>query len=472
MKSSVVPFIAIAFFLNSVQGHSQLRLPAIISSGMVLQQNDSVSLWGWANPGGTVRVTPAWSNRTDTAIVSSGARWKIKIKTPAAGGPFTIRIVSAGSTLQLENVMIGEVWVCSGQSNMEWSYNNGEKDTRTELASCATNNIHFFQIPKTTSDAPQDDVRAQWVSCDSNTLKNFSAIGYFFGRELQHQLNVPVGLINSSWGGTPAEVWTPEALVTDDATLKAAAAQLEPAAWWPHEPGYTYNAMIAPITQFSIAGAIWYQGESNTKTAATYQKLFTTMIEGWRTAWKKLFPFYYVQIAPYKYGNNNIGALLQEAQTKTMTHPNVGMVITTDLTDSVTNIHPSHKREVGNRLARLALAQTYKLQENGYRYPRFESAEPKGNSLVVSFTNASGELQSKAKPVKGFYISGANENWLPADTKFEKDKIILSNKEIKQPVYIRYGFGNTATATVFSSEGLPLIPFRTDNWPVDQSVVK
>jgi len=148
------------------------------------------------------------------------------------------------------------------------------------------------------------------------------------------------------------------------------------------------------------------------------------------------------------------------------------MVITTDLTDSVTNIHPSHKREVGNRLARLALAQTYKLQESGYRYPSFESAEPKGNSLVVSFTNASGGLQSKAKPVKGFYISGANENWLPADTKFEKDKIILSNKEIKQPLYIRYGFGNTATATVFSSEGLPLIPFRTDHWPVDQSVVK
>jgi sialate O-acetylesterase len=472
MKHLLSPLIMPVLLLISMKGPAQLRLPAIISSGMVLQQNDSAGLWGWANPGEKVMVTAGWSNQTDTAVTGSGARWKIKIKTPAAGGPFTLRIATKGVALQLQNIMIGEVWVCSGQSNMEWSYNNGEKDTRTELVSCATNNIHFFQIPKTTADAPQDDVRAQWVSCDSNTLKSFSAVGYFFGRELQRQLNVPVGLINTSWGGTPAEVWTPEPLVENDAALKAAAVKLEPAAWWPHEPGFTYNAMIAPVTGFSIAGAIWYQGESNTKTAATYQKLFTTMIDSWRAAWKKPFPFYFVQIAPYKYGNKNIGALLQEAQTKTMEHPNVGMVLTTDLTDSVTNIHPSHKREVGNRLARLALAQTYKQQQTGYRYPAFENAQPKGSSLVLSFTNANGGLQSKDKSIKGFYISGAAENWLPADVKLEKDKIILSNKDIKQPLYVRYGFGNTDIATIFSVEGLPLIPFRTDSWPLDQSIAQ
>lgn len=463
------------FFINMLFTHTamnaQLRLPAIISSGMVLQQNDSSALWGWAGPGEKVFVTPGWTNHTDSIVASNGARWNIKIKTPAAGGPYTINITSH-NTIILQNVMIGEVWVCSGQSNMEMSNSWGEKDTRAELTTCATNSIHFFQIPKSTADEPQDDVKAQWVSCDSNTLKTFSAVGYFFGKKLLQQLNVPIGLINTSWGGTPAEVWTPDASIEKDEELKAASNKIAPAAWWPDKPGLTYNAMIAPIISFNIAGAVWYQGESNTKTNDTYTKLFTTMIDAWRAAWKKDFPFYYVQIAPYKYGNNNIGALLQEAQTKAMAHAGVGMVLTTDLIDSVTNIHPSHKREVGNRLANWALAETYHRQHIVYKNPEYKSAKVKNSSLVVSFNNANSGLQVKDKTIGGFYISGANENWQPADAKLEKNKIILSSKEIKAPLYIRYGFSNIQTATVFSSDGLPLIPFRTDTWPVDQSPVK
>ncbi len=449
---------------------AQLRLPAIISSGMVLQQNDSVALWGWAGPGDKVMVVTSWNNHTDSTVTNNGARWKLKVKTPGAGGPFTVTITSHTS-IQLQNVLIGEVWVCSGQSNMEWSYNNGEKDTRMELRTSANSNIHFFQVPKSTAETPQDDVKAQWANCDSNTLKGFSAVGYFFGKRLQQQLNVPIGLINTSWGGTPAEVWTPEALVQNDEQLKTAAAKLVPAAWWPQQPGYTYNAMVAPFTAYDIAGAIWYQGESNTNTNDSYGKLFTTMIDAWRAAWKKDLPFYYVQIAPYKYGNNNIGALLQEAQTKTMTHPNVGMVVITDLVDSVTNIHPSHKREVGNRLANWALAETYKKPRIIYRNPEYKSAKVKGNSLIVSFNNAAGGLQVKGNVIKGFYISGFTENWQPADAKLDKGKIILSNKDIKDPLNIRYGFSNTSIGTVFSAEGLPLIPFRTDSWPVDQAPI-
>ena len=196
------------------------------------------------------------------------------------------------------------------------------------------------------------------------------------------------------------------------------------------------------------------------------------MIDAWRAAWKKDFPFYYVQIAPYKYGNNNIGALLQEAQTKTMQHPNVGMVVITDLVDSVTNIHPSHKREVGNRLASWALAETYKKPRIVCKNPEYKGAKVKNGSLVVEFSNANNGLQIKDKIIRGFYISGANENWQPAAAKLEKDKIILSNKDIKDPLYIRYGFGNTVSGTVFSTEGLPLVPFRTDTWKVDQSPVK
>lgn len=471
MKNNIFTIIFISCCFTCVQTAAQLRLPSVISSGMVLQQNDSCTLWGWANPAEKVFVTCSWNNRTDSTITGNGARWKIKVKTPAAGGPFTINITSH-ATIVLQNVMVGEVWVCSGQSNMEMSYSWGEKDTRTELAGCATNNIHFFSVPRSTAEAPQDDVKAQWVSCDSNTLKTFSAVGYFFGKKLQQQLNVPIGLINASWGGTPAEVWTPEKQVETDDQLKTAAAKLTPAAWWPHEPGYTYNAMIAPVTSYNIAGAIWYQGEANTATSDTYTKLLTVMIDAWRSAWKKAFPFYYVQIAPYKYGNNNAGALLQEAQTKAMAHPNVGMVVITDLIDSVTNIHPSHKREVGNRLANWALAETYHRQHITYKNPEYKSAKIKDGGLVVSFNNANNGLQSKDKIIKGFYISGATENWQPADARLEKGKIILLNKEIKDPLYIRYGFSNTTTGNVFSAEGLPLIPFRTDTWQLDQSPVK
>jgi sialate O-acetylesterase len=472
MKSKIVPVIFIAMFFITVRMEAQLRLPAIISSGMVLQQNDSATLWGWAGPGEKVFVLTSWNYKSDSTITGNGAKWRIKVKTPAAGGPYTITINSRANPVVLQNIMIGEVWVCSGQSNMEWSYNNGEKDTRAELPVCATNSIHFFQVPKSTADAPQDDLKGQWVSCDSNTLKSFSAVGYFFGKRLLQQLNVPIGLINTSWGGTPAEVWTPEDLVVNDGVLKTAAAKLTPANWWPNEPGKTYNAMIAPLTRFSIAGAIWYQGESNANTSDTYNKLLTTMINAWRSAWKKDFPFYYVQIAPYKYGNYNVGALLQEAQAKTLSHPNTGMVVITDLIDSVTNIHPSHKREVGNRLANWALAETYRRPKVLYKSPEFKSIKVKGATLIVSFSNAPNGFQVKDRVINGFFISGANENWQPAEAKIDKGKIILWNKDLKQPLYIRYGFSNTMVGSVFSAEGLPLTPFRTDTWPVDQNPVQ
>ncbi len=472
MKRSLFSTLFMCLFFVQTALHAQLRLPSLIASNMVLQQNDSVALFGWSNPADKVFITTGWDNRKDSVTATNGAKWKIKVKTPAAGGPFTINITASGKTIVLQNVMIGEVWVCSGQSNMEWSYYNGEKDTRTELATCATNNIHFFHIPKTTADAPQDDARGEWVACDSNTIKGFSAVGYFFGKKLQQQLNVPIGLINTSWGGTPAEVWTPEEIVTSDAVLKTAADKIKPAQWWPNAPGKTYNAMIAPLISFNVAGAIWYQGESNSGTNDTYTKLLTTMIKSWRDAWKKNFPFYYVQIAPYKYGNNNVCALLQEAQTKAMAYPNTGMVVVTDLIDSVTNIHPSHKMEVGNRLAGWALAETYHRTGINYKSPEFKNAELlKNGSFQLSFDNAPNGIQVKGKQVTGFYISGANEKWLPTEGKLDKGKLVIWNKELKQPVYIRYGFSNTETGNVFSAEGLPVVPFRTDSWPVDQSAV-
>jgi sialate O-acetylesterase len=355
---------------------------------------------------------------------------------------------------------------------MEWSYRNGLKDIADELPTCANNNIRFFQIPKTTATHPQDDVKAEWKSCDSNSLKTFSAIGYFFGKKLNKDLNVPIGLINSSWGGTPAEVWTPEEIFDNDEELRLSAAKLQSFRWWPNHDGLCYNAMIDPISKFNIAGAIWYQGESNTINNETYYKLFTTMINSWRESWKKNFPFYYVQIAPFKYGFNNVGALVQEAQTKAMNYKKTGMVVITDLIDSITNIHPSNKHDVGLRLANWALAETYNQAGIVYKSPVYKSKTTNNNKIILSFDNAAKGFRENDS-ITGFYVFDLKkETWVAARAKIEKDKIIVWNDTVSEPLHVRYGFGNTIIGNVSGKEGLPLCPFRTDNFDVDQSAVK
>jgi sialate O-acetylesterase len=461
-------FIALVFYSAA---SAQLRLPSLVSSGMVLQQNDSVSLWGWAGPSDKVYVTTSWDGRKDSAVTSNGARWKLKVKTPKAGGPYTIEIKSRSKSIILEDVLIGEVWVCSGQSNMEWSYYQGLKDIRAELPTCYNKNIRFFHIAKTTADYPQDDVKARWEICDSTTIKQFSAVGYFFGKKINQQLNVPVGLINSSWGGTPAETWVPQSKVTSDPILNEAANKLQTFRWWPTMPGKAYNAMIAPLTNYNIAGALWYQGESNTGTNSTYEALMKTLINSWRTEWEKDFFFYLVQIAPYKYGNHNVGALVQEAQTKLMSHPKTGTVVITDLVDNVNDIHPVNKHDVGLRLANWALADTYGLAWVPYRSPQFQSMEVVKGKAVIT-TDAPNGLISKDKVITGFFISDEKEQWFPAEAKIDGKKITVWSKSVPLPAQVRFGFGNTIIGNVFSKEGLPLTPFRTDNWAVDQSPVR
>lgn len=462
-------FLLLSFILTAVAS-SQIRLPSIISSGMVLQQNDSAGLWGWASPGERILVTASWNNKTDTIAANNRANWKIKIKTPGAGGPYSITL-KANNTITLNDVLIGEVWLCSGQSNMEWSYWNGLQDIKDELPTCYNNNIRFFHIPKTTANHPQDDVKAEWKVCDSNTLKSFSAVGYFFGKKLNKDLNVPIGLINSSWGGTPAEVWTPESIFDNDEELRLSAARLQSFRWWPNHDGLCYNAMIDPITKYNIAGAIWYQGESNTGNNDTYQKLFTTMIRSWRDAWKKDFPFYYVQIAPYKYNTNNVGALVQEAQAKAANYPNTGMVVITDLVEDANELHPKNKHDVGYRLANWALGETYKVKGLVYKHPMYKSKTSANNKITLSFDNVPKGFRDNDS-IEGFYILDLKtEQWLPAQAKIEKDKIIVWRDDAS-PVHVRYAFGNTIIGNVFSKEGLPLCAFRTDNFELDQSPVK
>lgn len=461
----------IGCFISCIACFANIRLPSIINSNMVLQQQSAVKLWGWAAPAEKIFITTSWNNKTDSVVTTGDANWQATVQTPAAGGPYTITL-KGNNEVVLDNVLIGEVWVCSGQSNMQMSQEWGLPDVKAELPNSYNKNIRFFQIPQTTSLYPQDDCVGQWKVCDSNTLKSFSAVGYFFGRKLNTELNVPIGLINSSWGGTPAETWTPEKIVNADTTLVNAAAKIKPAAWWPHAPGLTYNAMIFPLTNYTIAGTIWYQGESNTNTAATYTQLLTAMIDSWRRQWNKDFPFYFVQIAPFKYGNYNIGPLLQEAQTAAMKHSNVGMAVITDLVDDTNDIHPKNKHDVGLRLANWALAKTYHKPIAVYKSLFYSNLDVQKGKAVITFDETDAGLHLKDKKIKELYVAGEDKIFYPAEAKIQGDKLIVWSKNVTQPAAVRYAFGNTAIGNLFGKGELPVAPFRTDQWDVDTSEIK
>lgn len=469
---TVLPFLCFGMFAQNV--FCQIRLPAIIGSHMVLQQNSEATLWGWCSPAEQITVKPGWDTTTYKTMGTSSAQWQVKVKTPKAGGPYNISL-HGYNDITLTDVMIGEVWVCSGQSNMEANAMPGGlmiKQLVEEAPHAANKNLRFFYVPKSTADYPQDDVQSQWAVSDSNDIKRMSAVGYFFGKELNQKLNVPVGLINANWGGTPAEVWTPEKLVDEDPVLKAAAKQLQPSQWWPVESGATYNAMIYPFTKYAIAGAIWYQGESNTSTYATYHTLFSTMITAWRKAWQKDFPFYFVQIAPFHYGRKNVRALLCEQQAQTLNLPNTGMAVISDLVEDTNNIHPQNKKEVGSRLAKFALAETYKQNIGAYKSPMYKNFSVKENRVLISFDNVPTVLESRNGGPRGFFIAGADKIFLPATAVVKGNQIEVWNKQIKSPVAVRFDFSNTAMPNVFSKEGLPLCLFRTDDWEAETSSEK
>ncbi len=455
----ILIFQALIFF-----AFADVRLPSVIGNNMVLQQNSLADLWGWSDPGEKILITSSWNNKTDSTSGTRDAKWDLKIQTPAAGGPFVITI-KGRNVIMLTNVMIGEVWVCSGQSNMEFHhFYQGSKDIEPELKNPPNNNIHLFLVPRTTAQYPQEDCHAQWTVADSTTLKLFSEVAYFFAKKLNKNLNVPIGLIEASWGGTPAEVWTPGDAVNNDVVLKDASHKLEPSNWWPHWPGYTYNGMISPLTNYSIAGAIWYQGEGNTNNADTYAQLFTTMIKSWRTAGQKDFPFYYVQIAPYAYGNNFNGAIIREQQEKVLTLENTGMVVTTDITADTTNIHPPDKLDVGYRLAGLALAETYHQNISGYKSATFKSMSIDGSKVVIDFNDAEDGFIIKGDHITQLYMAGKDSIFYLADAKIQSNKLVVSAKNVDAPVAVRYEFSNAGIGNLFSKDGLPVAPFRTDNW--------
>lgn len=466
MKNFYYKTVLILFFaLSTIFLQGAVRLPSIIGNHMVLPQNSEARLWGWCNPGEKITIRTSWDTLSYRLSGESTAKWSVKIKTPKAGGPHKITI---NESIVIEDVLIGEVWLCSGQSNMERSV--APKLADEEASNPAINKIHLFYVPKSTSEYPQENCEGSWKVCTPEELKHFSAVGYFFGKNIQKNLNVPVGLINAAWGGTAAEVWTPKQLVENNPQLKAGAEKLAPSASWPVIPGFIYNAMIYPLTNFDISGVIWYQGENNVWTCSTYQELLTTLIGSWRGVWKKEFPFYYVQIAPYsRYGKNMNCALLREAQTNCLKIQKTGMVVISDLVDDVNNVHPLDKVNVGLRLANLALSDYYGIAGLNYKFPMYKSMKVEKDKIRIEFSNAENGLtcRDKAALVSEFYISGADRKFLPATAKIDGNGVIVSNKAVKNPVAVRFGFTNTAIPNLFSKEGLPVNLFRTDNWDVD-----
>jgi len=443
---------------------ANVSLPAVFSDHMVLQQNAEVTIWGWANPSEEVTVTGSWDKNAVKTKANNLAQWQVKIKTPALGGPHTLT-VQGYNTIEIQDVLMGEVWLCSGQSNMEWTTRAGVDNVQPEIAKANYPSIRFFTVPRRSADGAQLDVDAKWVVCTPETMPDFSAIGYFFGQKIHENLKAPVGLINSSWGGTPAEIWVNAKMITENKALAEAAIKLKEEPYGPNKPGKAFNAMIAPLIPFKIAGALWYQGESNTSNPQNYEQLLPALIQNWRSEWGYAFPFYFVQIAPYSYGENQNGVLLRDAQRKTLSVPNTGMVVISDV-GNIKDIHPRNKIPVGQRLANLALNKTYGKKELVPSGPLYRSMEVKGNKIKLFFDYAEPGLIAKGKELTHFEIAGSDQKFVKATAKIDGKTVVVSAKEVKNPVAVRFAWDDIAEPNLFNKAGLPASSFRTDNWAV------
>jgi sialate O-acetylesterase len=431
-----------------------------------LQQGRTAPIWGWADKGEVVSVT--LGEQRYTAKAGDDGRWKIELKKLKPGQILVMSVKgSSGNSLTVKNILVGEVWICSGQSNMHWTFSkdHGVLNNEAELANANYNDIRIFTVEKTGAPEPAENTKGVWLTINRENLlagggNGASALAYFFGRDLYKQLNVPVGLINTSVGGTPAEKWTKREALEANPDLKILSGK--------NGASTLYNAMIAPLIPYAIRGAIWYQGESNLDRAYQYRTLFPAMIANWRSEWKQgNFPFGFVQLAPYRYKGQNPEnyAELCEAQLMTLkSSPNTGMAVTADIGD-VTNIHPKNKQEVGRRLALWAMAKVYGNKKLVYSGPIYKSMKIKGNQIVLNFNHSGNGLTSgDGKPIVEFTIAGADKAFVAAKAEIVGNTIVVSSDKITNPVAVRYAWHDDAQPNLANKEGLPASSFRTDSW--------
>jgi len=483
---------------------AQLRLPAVIGDNMVLQSNSTVPIWGWAQPYQKVDVKGSWMTLARSARADSKGKWMIKLKSPEAGGPYSIVFQSGKEFIEVKNVLAGEVWLCSGQSNMDFPLKKATNGEKT-IAESNIPQIRLFTVPKTVADNPLDDTQSQWKLSSPETSADFSAVGFFYGHSLYKVLNVPIGIIQSSWGGTPAESWVSKETLTTDNDLipilerfadrvlnfnKTMDKYQEALELWEQtaqenkdpakkpvmpvirdqgSPASLYNGMISPIIPYKLKGVIWYQGEANRKRAWQYRKLFPALINNWRSAWNQgPFPFYFVQLAPYKYGDENENFLpeLREAQLYTMqTVINTGMAITTDVGD-LENIHPAEKLKVAERLAFWAIAKDYGRTNLEHCGPIYNSMIIENDKIRINFDHlGQGLVSTGGNPPSCFTIAGEDQVFYPAEAIIERNTVLVSSPKVTSPVAVRFGWNKTDVPNLFNRNGLPASPFRTDNWP-------
>lgn len=469
MKNKLIYTYCCLLIFISLTVQAQIKLPSFFSDNMVLQRDTVTNFWGWAKAGSKVQVKASWQADTLETITSGEARWTVTLPTTKAGGPFTITVLSNGQKVELQNILMGEVWLCSGQSNMQWNSTNDLKEMKDRLSTIANSNIRLLNVRNLASAFPQDDLSNNWQVCDAGSAETFSAIGYFFAEKLSQELNVPVGIINSSWGGTCAEVWAPESVVLQDPELQNASLLKKTAPRKPNLPGRAWNSMIHPFVGYSIAGVLWYQGEDNVVSWSSYEKLFSTMISTWRQEWKDSFPFYFAQIAPYTYNNKDLprAAYLREAQVKaSLGNANVYMVPTSDLVPDVKNIHPTRKKEVAERFAAIALNKNYGIGKKQVLSPIYKSYTIQGNKVVIDFYNMEQDklVYPKGTPILPLMIAGEDKIFHQADFAIKGNQLIVYSKTVPKPMAVRYAFSETDVTDLKSTNGLPVSLFRTDNW--------
>jgi sialate O-acetylesterase len=452
---------------SSANIFAEIKLPAIFCDNMVLQQQTDAALWGKATKNSMIKVTTSWNKKNYTTRASELGSWKLKVTTPKAGGPYEITI-SDGNAMKLKNVLIGEVWVCSGQSNMEMPMKGFKNQPILGSAAAITfstnTNIRLFTVERATNVIPVDNFSGKWKMCNPENVSDFSAIAYYFGLTLNKTLNVPVGLITSNWGGTRIEPWISEMGCKNFDWVKLPQKEsVENLS--PQTPTVLFNAMINPMVGYGIRGAIWYQGESNRNEPQQYQKLLTGLIENWRSVWEiGEFPFYYVQIAPYDYGNGLNSAYLRESQLKASTAiSNIGMACIMDIGEKEI-IHPANKELASKRLAYLALAQTYGMKGIANQSPTLKEMKVKEGVVELTFDNASLGLTSYGKELSCFEVAGANKRFYPAKAFITWTGVRLLSPLVPEPVAVRYAFRDFIVGDLFRTEGLPVSSFRTDDW--------
>ncbi|PWG06749.1 sialate O-acetylesterase [Polaribacter aquimarinus] len=464
----------LSILLISVSLQAQTKVSSVFSDHMVLQQKETISIWGKDKPNTTVYISTSWKYFTKTTSNKEGV-WEAKLKTKKASfNPKQITI-QGSSKITLKNVLIGEVWFCSGQSNMEMALQGLRKSkvlNAQKYINIADNkNIRLFNVPRTASVLPSLDVDAKWQESSVKSAKSFSAVGYIFAVELYEKLKVPIGIIEASWGGTRIESWIPKKDLIKYNGIRFFD-ELPKEQKKQKKPSFLYNGMIHPFKDFTVKGLLWYQGESNRTQPNAYKKYMEDLITSWRMQWKnKKLPFYFVQIAPYDYAKHKRGTslrpnLIRETQLEISQEvKNTGLVVTTDAGDC-NDIHPSKKEVIAKRFSNWALSKQYNFKNRFFKSIELKSFKIKNNQIKLKFKHYNKDQFISSNKIKGFVIAGSDKVFYPADVIIDKKgkHIFLSNKNVKKPVAVRYGFEACFESNLKTKSGLPISVFRTDRW--------